>query len=196
MSAMRKLLSVFALAAIATPLAAQERGVILRAMGGGYSHTMNLNTAGDLAHFKMGFNIDAGLGVQLNKYFAVMGDFTFAQTKGLGEVDFIGDNVNRYYYGGQLQLRYPMAGHFTPYLFGGGGRVHVDQQGLENEENFQHFTRYAGMFGAGLNWAIPNTRVGLIAEGKGLYYKWVAAPFSRNQLDLSYSIGLSYRIGF
>ena len=196
MSAMRKLLSVFALAAIATPLAAQERGVILRAMGGGYSHTMNLNTAGDLAHFKMGFNIDAGLGVQLNKYFAVMGDFTFAQTKGLGEVDFIGDNVNRYYYGGQLQLRYPMAGHFTPYLFGGGGRVHVDQQGLENEENFQHFTSYAGMFGAGLNWAIPNTRVGLIAEGKGLYYKWVAAPFNRNQLDLTYSIGLSYRIGF
>ena len=196
MTRMRKMLAVFALAAIATPLVAQERGVILRAMGGGYSHTMNLNTTGDFAHFKMGFALDAGLGVQLNKYFAVMGDFTFAQTRGLGAVAFVSDPVYRYYYGGQLQLRYPMAGHFTPYIFGGGGRVHVDQKGVETEENFQHFTRYAGMFGAGLNWAIPNTNVGLIAEVKGLYYKWVDAPFNRNQLDLTYSIGLSYSIGF
>src|SRR6185369_13405376 len=68
MTRLHKLLAVAALAAVATPLAAQDRGVILRVMGGGYSHTMNLNTGPDFAHFKMGFALNAGLGVQMNKY--------------------------------------------------------------------------------------------------------------------------------
>lgn len=196
MTRLHKLLAVAAIAAIATPLAAQDRGVILRVMGGGYSHTMNLNSGPDFAHFKAGIAFNAGLGVQLNKYAALLGDFTFSQTKGLGAVDFVNDYVYRYYVGGQFQLRYPMGKGLAPYLFGGGGRVHVDQKGIESEENFQHFTRFAGMFGAGFTWAIPNTNVGLLAEGKGLYYKWVAAPFNRNQFDITYSIGLSYKIGF
>jgi hypothetical protein len=193
---LRNVLAVAAIAAIATPLAAQERGVILKVMGGGYSHTMNLNTGPDFAHFKAGIALNAGLGIQANKYFAVMGDFTFAQTRGLGDVSFVNDLVYRYYYGAQLQLRYPLGKGLAPYLFGGGGRVHVDQKGIETVENFQHFTRNAGLFGAGFTWAVPNTNVALLAEGKGMYYKWVAAPFNRNQLDISYSVGVSYRVGF
>jgi hypothetical protein len=192
----RGLLTLACIALTASPVAGQERGIVFRVLGGGYSHTMNLNSSGPLAHFKQGLALETGLGVQLNKYFAILGDLTFAQTKGLGEVAFVGDGVNRYYYGGQLQLRYPLSRDFVPYIFGGGGRVHVDQQGVETEENFQHFTRYAGMFGAGLNIAIPKTQVAVLAEGKGLAYKWVAAPFKRNQLDLTYSVGIAYRFGF
>ncbi len=195
MSRLRSVVVLSALGLAAAPLPAQTRGVVFRALGGGYSHTMNLNTSGDLAHFKLGYALEAGIGVQLNKYFAVMGDFTFGQTKGLGDVAFIGDRVNRYYYGGQLQFRYPIS-HFVPYVFGGGGRVRVDQQGSETQENFQHFTRYAGMFGAGISYEIPSQPIILMAEGKALTYKWVAAPFKRNQLDLTYSVGIGYRLGF
>ncbi len=183
------------IALAATP-AAGQRGVVLRALGGGYSHTANLNTIEPFAHFKRGFALETGIGVQLNKYFAVLGDFTFAQTKGLGQVAFVGDGVNRYYYGGRLEFRYPISGGFVPFVFGGGGRVHVDQQGVETSENFQHFTRAAGMFGLGLTYEIPKTRLALLAEGKGLAYKWVAAPFRRNQLDIAYAVGLTYRFGF
>ena len=196
MTRFRGILAVAGLALGVTPVAAQYRGVIVRALGGGYSHTLNLNADEPYAHFKVGFALEGGLGVQLNKYLAVQGDFTFGQTKGLGDVDFIGDRVNRYYLAGRVDLRYPLSTSFVPYVFGGVGRVWVDQQGFENEENFQHFNRFAGIFGAGLSFEIPQTRLSVLAEGKGLAYRWVAAPFDRNQLDFTYSMGLAYRFGF
>ena len=195
MRIIRGVLVVTGVAVCAAPLAAQ-RGIIVRAMGGGYSHTMNLNSGTPYAHFKVGFNLGTGLGVQLNKYLAIQGDFTFGQAIGQGEVDFIGDRVNRYYLTGRVDLRYPLSDRFVPYVFGGAGRVWVDQAGHENNENFQHFNRFAGIFGAGLSFQIPNTNFALLAEGKGHAYKWVAEPFNRNQLDITYSMGVSYRFGF
>jgi len=192
----RAVLAVTGLALGATSLTAQERGVIFRIQGGGYSHTTNLNTSTPYAHFKLGFSLGSGLGVQLNKYLAVQGDFAFGRTKGLGDVDFIGDGVNRYYLGGRLDLRYPLSQSFVPYVFGGAGKLWVDQQGVELEENFQHFNRFAGVFGAGLSFRFPNSKLSLLAEGRALTYKWVAEPFNRNQLDLIYNVGLGYRFGF
>jgi hypothetical protein len=36
----------------------------------------------------------------------------------------------------------------------------------------------------------------MLAEGNVLTYKWAAAPFSRTQWDISYSVGFAYRFGF
>lgn len=196
MAQWRSMVTVTALTLCATPLGAQYRGVIFRLDGGGYSHTRNLNTGEPFAHFKLGWTVATGIGMQFNKYFAVGGDFTFGRTKGLGDVDFIGDEVNRYYLGARVDLRYPIGERFVPYLFGGGGRMWVDQSGIESQENFQHFNRYAGTFGAGLAFEIPATDFAVFGEGKGLYYKWTAAPFNRSQLDLTYAVGASYRLRF
>ena len=193
---LRGVLAAVTLALFATSAAAQDRGLTFHVLGGGYSHTRNLSTSGPEAHFKAGYMMAAGLGYQFNKFLIVQGDFTFARTKGLGDVNFAGELVNRFYLAGRVDLRYPLTGGFVPYVFGGGGRVHVDQQGIESQEDFEHFHKFAGIFGAGLTYEIPRTHAMLMAEGKALTYKWVAAPYNRNQLDLTYSLGFGYRFGF
>jgi hypothetical protein len=192
MSVRNSILVLAGLAFLATPVMGQDRAVVVQVLGGGYSHLTNLNTTGPAAHFKTGFNVAGALGLQLNKYASIHGDFTYAQTKALGSVSFIDAKVNRYFVGGHAELRYPM-GSVAPFLFGGAGAVVVDQQGPQAGESFNHFTRAAGMFGGGLSLGVPNSPLEILAEGKVLTYKWVAAPFNRTQWDVSYSLGLGYR---
>jgi hypothetical protein len=184
----------FAFAAAPAAMA-QDRGVVVQVLGGGYSHTTNLTAAGPEAHFKTGFNVGGALGFQFNKYVAVHGDFTFARNQGTGAVPFNGKDVNRYFYGGHIELRYPIGNDFAPFVFGGGGAVTIDQQGAEASEAFKHFTKAAGMFGAGASYRIPGTPLEVLGEGKVLTYKWISAGFNRTQWDLSYSLGFAYRFG-
>jgi hypothetical protein len=195
MSLRNSVLALAGLAFLATPAIGQERALVVQALGGGYSHAANLNSRGPAAHFKTGFNLGGALGVQLNKYVAIHGDFTFAQTKALGSVSFVNAKVNRYFVGGHTELRYPM-GSIAPFVFAGAGAVVVDQQGPEAKEGFNHFTRVASMFGGGLSFDVPNSPLEILAEGKVLTYKWTGAPFSRTQWDVSYSLGFAYRFGF
>ena len=134
--------------------------------------------------------------LQVSRFVAFHGDFTFAQTKALGAVAFENAKVNRYFVGGHAELRYPM-GSFAPFVFGGAGAVKIDQQGPETSEAFNHFTRFATMFGAGLSYDVPNSPLEILAEGKATTYKWAADPFTdRRRWDLSYSLGFAYRFGF
>jgi hypothetical protein len=189
------MLALAGLAFLATPAMGQDRAVVVQALGGGYSHLANLNSSGPAAHFKTGFNVGGALGVQLNKYVAIHGDFTFAQTKALGNVSFVNAKVNRYFVGMHTELRYPM-GSVAPFVFGGAGAAVVDQQGPDAREGFKHFTRLASIFGGGLSFGVPNSPLEILAEGKVLTYKWAAAPFSRTQWDVGYSLGFAYRFGF
>ena len=43
-----------------------------------------------------------------------------------GTVDFVGKKVNRYFYGGHLELRYPFENGLAPFAFAGGGAVRSD----------------------------------------------------------------------
>lgn len=183
------------LALATAPLVAQDRAVVFQALAGGYSHTRNLNITGVDAHFKLGYAFDAGIGVQFNKYVALVGEAGLARSKGLGAVTFVDQIVNRYFLGGRVELKYPFE-HVTPYVFGGGGALRVDEQGKEATEDFQHFTRGAVEFGGGLNLALPASPLGILAEAKVMNYKWVASPYQRYQWDVMYGLGVSYKLGF
>jgi hypothetical protein len=196
MTRLRTLLALGSLALLASPALAQDRAVVFQLLGGGYSHTTNLNRTGSDAHFKTGYNLGAALGVHLTRNVAVHGDFTFASAKGLGAVSFAGDRIDRFFFGGHVELRYPFSNGLAPFVFGGGGAVTVDQRGSTALETVDRFTRGAGMFGAGLSYVIPGSPVELLAEGKALAYKWAAAGFNRMQWDVTYSLGFAYRFGF
>jgi len=195
MSVRTSILALAGVALLATPGLAQERAVVVQVFGGGYNHLANLNSSGPAADFKTGFSLGGAVGVQLNRYVGVHGDFTFARTVARGDLPFLGAKVNRYFVGAHAEVRYPM-GRVTPFGFAGAGTITVDEKGTEPDEDFKHFTRLAGMFGGGLSFEVPNTPVEVLAQGKVLTYKWAAAPFSRTQWDFSYSIGLAYRFGF
>ncbi|MEZ4587295.1 MAG: outer membrane beta-barrel protein [Gemmatimonadales bacterium] len=195
MSKSKLILTALAVAALATPAVGQNRAVVFQVEGGGYSHTRNLNATGADAHFNTGYSLGAAAGVQFNRFFALHVDATMARAKGLGNVAFVDHTVNRYFLGGHAEVRYPI-GSFAPFVFGGAGAVIVDQQGPEAEEMFNHFTRAAGMFGAGVSFTVPGTPLEVLATGKALTYKWVASPFDRTQLDVTYALGFAYKFGF
>lgn len=174
----------------AAPLAAQ-RTVVLNLNGGGYHHLANLNASGDpTADFKPGYNFGASAGVELTKWFAVHGDFTFAHAQARGTSSFSGGDIHRMFYGAHVELRYPLESGVTPFAFLGGGAVTVDQA---HGGTLPTFTKPAGMMGLGFGYQIPRSRVEVFGEGKTLVYKWDAAGFNKTLWDVTYSVGLAYR---
>lgn len=180
---------------MAAPATAQGRGLVLFAKGGGYTPLSNLNDAGT-ADIKTGFNVGGGVALDLHKYVALRGDFDFGRGElRLGGTE-TGTHLNKYFYGGALQLQYPTAGGVTPYAFAGGGAVTIHEQNTSG----QNKTRGAGTFGAGLRYSLPHSGFGLFAEGTGWVYKHRnlagrTAGFDKTQVDALYSAGLSYRFG-
>ncbi len=176
----------------AAPLAAQQT-VVLNVSGGGYNHFANLSSSGaPTADFKPGYNLGTSVGLEVTRYVALHADFTFARTTARGVSSFSGADFNRFFYGAHLELRYPLESGLTPFAFAGGGAVTVDQV---NGGTVGNFTKPAGMFGAGFGYLIPRSKVEIFAEGKSLVYQWDAAGFNKTQADVTYSIGLAYRIG-
>jgi hypothetical protein len=157
------------------------------------NHLRNLNSNGT-ADFKTGLNVGAAVGLELNKDVAVHGDFTYTVNEARGISSFAGTNVERFFYGGHVDLSYPSEQGFMPFLFGGGGAVTIHQSATT--ATLPTFTKPAGMFGAGLRYQVGRTPVELLFEGKSLVYKWDRGGFSRTQWDVSYSMGVAYRLGF
>ncbi len=191
--------TVLALAALALatgPAAAQDRGVTIAARGGGVSALEDLNETGS-QEFNTGFNVGGGARVDLNKYLAVRGDFTFARAELQTDDIDTGTDFNKFFYGGAVQLQLPLQNGIMPYVFGGGGAVTLH----EEDTSDQNETRGMGMFGAGLSYAFPRTNWSLFAEGTGFVYKLddlegTLAGVDETQLDTVYSGGVSYRIPF
>ncbi len=183
----------------AIPLVAQDHAVILRAYGGGYSALSDVNDNPLESEFDTGFNVGGGAAVQLNRYVAVRADFTYGRSElRTREVD-TGMFFDKFFYGGDIQLRYPTRSGFAPYVFGGGGAVTVHQENTGNIDK----TKGAGRFGAGFSYDIPHSRLALFGEGTGWAYKVdnfsgrsALAGFDKTQVDVVYSGGLSYRLPF
>lgn len=191
MSLARSAAGVIALLIGAAPLAAQ-RTVVLNLNAGGYSHFTNLNASGaPTADFKPGYNLGASVGVELTQWVAVHGDFTFARTEARGTSSIAGNRFNRLFYGAHAELRYPTDIGLTPFAFAGAGAVTVNET---NGGTLPTFTKPAGMLGLGFAVAVPGSRVEVFAEGKSLVYKWDRAGFNKTLWDVTYSVGLAYRL--
>lgn len=179
-----------ALVLATSPLAAQERALILSMYGGGADHLADLHSSPP-AWFMPGYSVGASVGVQLTRNLAVHGDFTYTRNPVEGTGPMAGQDVNRFFYGVHAEFRYPMGGGVAPFLFAGAGAVSIDQLGLDA---FSPTTRPAVMYGGGVFYAVPRTRVDVFGEVKGLTYNWNMAGFHRNMVDVTFAAGVSYQI--
>jgi opacity protein-like surface antigen len=140
---------------------------------------------------KTGWALGGGAGVQVNRYLAVRGVFDFARNKGsAGSTAYAGQRFNHYFYGGDVQLRYPTAGGFAPYLLAGAGAVTIDNK---DDPTFDKFTKFAGKAGLGVEYVFPSNGVGVFAQGASYIYKYDRGGFDKTQTDVLWTGGLSYR---
>jgi len=184
----------------ASPAAAQEQGqygqaLVLSVQGGGFSPLAHLDEPGNV-DFKTGYNVGGGLAYQFNRHVAIRGNFTFARAEGRdisgGLTSIGGTKFNRFLYDADVQLRAPLSGGATPYLFVGGGAVTIKPDVTPSQASF---TKGAGKVGVGLNYQIPRSNLGVYVEGTGWLYKWDRYGFDKTQFDTTWSGGISYRFG-
>ena len=178
---------------IATAQASQNLDhptIVVFANGGGNNSLTDLNDAGTTT-LKTGWTAGGGAGVQINRYVALRGTFDFTQAKGDNGTSISGQQLNHYFYGGDLQLRYPNASGPAPYVLLGAGAVTID-----NPDNaaFNRFTKFAGKGGVGVEYTIPRSNFGLYAQAASYVYKFDRNGFDKTQADLLWTGGLSYRL--
>jgi len=177
-----------ALLLAAAPLAGQRHEVVVSLYAGGADHLVYLEESPP-AWFMPGYAVGGSVGVQLNPKFGIHGDFTYTRNDVQGSGPMVGGDVNRFYYGVHADYRFPM-GKWSPFVFGGLGAVSIDQL---HPEAFDPTTRPAAMFGGGVFYKIPSTRLEIMGEVKGLTYNWNMAGFNRTMLDVTYVAGMAYR---
>lgn len=191
MSSVSRLAAVAAALVLATtPLASQERALILSMYGGGADHLADLQP-NPPAWFMPGYTVGASVGVQLSRTFAVHGDFAYTRNPVEGSGPLAGRDVNRFFYGVHAEYRFPLAGRLAPFLFAGAGGVSIDQLGLDT---FSPATRPALMYGGGVFYSVPRTRLEAFGEIRGLTYNWNMAGYHRNMVDVTFTAGVSYQI--
>lgn len=184
----------------AVPAAAQDRAVTVFARGGGLSGLSNLDDASAASDFKTGYALGGGATVQLNRYVALRGDFTFARARFRDAGVATNDHFNKYFYTGAVQLQYPTTSGITPYAFVGGGGITLKEKDAPSGNPVDQ-TKGVGVGGLGFSYAIPQTNFAVFAEGTGYLYKinglsGTLAGFDKTQFDVGYTGGVSYRIPF
>lgn len=156
---------VAALAWPAAPLQAQE-SFGLYGFGG---------LTNDPAHFDVERNVDYGSGVLLgggfryavNGFLALRGDVSWIRNAG-DETGAVNESVDfdRIYYTGKLEFALPTGSGFSPYVFAGGGLVHVRR----TANNYSYaITEAAASAGIGARYQL-SSGLGLFAEGIGSLY--------------------------
>jgi opacity protein-like surface antigen len=169
-----------------------QRGVVLFANGGGNSPLTDLDDAGS-ASLKTGWTAGGGIGYQINPYVAIRGTFDFARSKGDEASTFSGERFNHFFYGGDVQLRYPTTSGIAPYLLLGAGAVTIDNI---DAAAFDRFTKFAGKGGVGVEYTVPNSNFGLFAQAASYVYKYDRNGFDKTQADLLWTGGISYRVSY
>jgi opacity protein-like surface antigen len=164
----------------------------LFANGGGNSSLTDLNDAGT-ASLETGWTGGGGVGVQLNRFLAVRGTFDYARSDGQGATAISGQALDRYFYGGDVQLRYPTASGLAPYVLLGAGAVTID-----NPDNvaFDRFTKFAGKGGLGVEYALPRSNFGLFVQASSYVYDFDQNGFDKTQVDVLWTAGLNYRFSY
>lgn len=184
-------LSLLAPAALVAQAPTSSRpAIVVFGQGGGNSALTDLNQA-ETAKLRTGWTVGGGVGLQVNQYFAVRGTFDLAKSEveGLGAGTLNDQKLTQYFYGGEVQLRYPTASGIAPYVLLGAGAVTVDNT---RDDTFTRFTKFAGRGGLGLEY-VTRSGVGLFAQGVAAAYKLERFGFDKTQADILWTAGLSYR---
>lgn len=165
--------------------------LIFFANGGGNSPVTDLNEAGT-ASLKTGWTAGGGVGLQINPYVAVRGTFDFsrAEGQGTGAGTLLGQKLDHYFYGGDIQFRYPTSGGFAPYLVAGAGAVSIKS----DLATFEDFTKFAGKGGLGVEYVLPRSNVGFFVQGATWLFGYDRGGFDKTQADVLWTGGLSYRL--
>jgi opacity protein-like surface antigen len=164
--------------------------LVFFANGGGFSPLTDLNSSGT-SSLNTGWSLGGGAGIQVNQFVAVRGVFDYGRDKGdAGSTAFAGERLKHYFYGGDVQLRYPTRSGFAPYLLAGAGAVTVDGR---NISTLGRFTRFAGKGGLGVEYNSPSG-LGMFVQGASYIYKFDRGGFDKTQADLLWTAGLSYRL--
>ena len=61
---------------------------------------------------------------------------------------------------------------------------------------FESFTKLAGKGGFGVEYALPNSNLGLFAQAASYVYQFDRNGFDKTQADVLYTAGLSYRLAY
>ena len=181
---------------VAQPVAAQDKAVGITVRGGGLNSITDLNEAGTADFRKTGYNVGGTVGVDIIRTIALRGDFTFARNELQQNDVATGVDLNRFFYDAGIQLQFESNG-FKPYLFVGAGAVTLHPVGTTDVDK----TKFAGTGGIGFNYAIPNSNLGIVFEGKSWVYEFPElggglSGFDKTQVDVTWSAGLSYRLPF
>jgi hypothetical protein len=169
----------------------EGEGVVLYAHGGAFSALAHLDDA-KTVDFNVGFNLGGSLAYQFNPHVALRGSFTFARAKARAQgpdgINALGGAMfNRFIYDGDLQLRHPLPGDVTPYVFVGAGGVTVQRDTVRTRSSF---TKGAGKAGLGVIYLIPRSDVGVYFEAAGWVYRWDRYGFKKTQFDTTWSAGI------
>lgn len=183
--------------ATARPALAQEKAVHLTVRGGGFNGLRGLDEAGTADFKGVGYDVGGGIGVDLHRYVALRGDFTFARNELQVDDAGTGSDLNRFFYDASVQLQYPTASGVMPYLFVGGGAVTLHPVGTSDSNE----TTGVGTAGLGVSYAIPGSNFAVGLEGKGWLYKLsdvggALDGFDRTQFDVTWNAGITYRLPF
>lgn len=194
---MKRLLVVSVVAALATaPLQAQLPGISVYAFGGGYSAAKNVLDA-PVVDFRTGYTLGFGLAVDASRVFTLRGEFAFANTNGTDPRSVLPNlegDYNRFLYAADVKAKLPWD-PLVPYVFGGIGGITIDPE-LTNPSpiDIRYFSRVAGRFGAGFDFWLSDSKLAIFAQGTGWVYTFDAINVDATQLDVTYTMGLSYRL--
>lgn len=198
MSFTKSVASALALSAVlAAPVLAQDHAVWFAAKSGGFNAVTTLDAAGATDFRRVGYNLGAAVGADVQRYIALRVDFSFARNQLRSASVPTGDRLNRFFYDAAVQLQYPTSVGAEPYVFAGGGAVTLHQVGTSG----QNKTKATGTFGLGANYAIPGTAVGVFAEGQGWIYQakdlgGFLSGYDKTQVEIEWGGGVSYRLPF
>ena len=185
-----RIVTVAALLAFGSSAAhAQGVGFSLYGFGGGYGAMNDLTAASvSTVNFKAGWNVGAGLGLSFTRFLGVRGDVALAKSQRAGS----GTNTDwqKIFTGADLVLTLPL-GPLSPYAFGGGGVVTLDEEDTTTPLS----SRRAGRAGLGVN--VGSGKLGVFGQATGWFYKWDVTKFptfTEQQFDMLYSLGVSYKM--
>jgi len=142
----------------------RNRGFIVYGLAGGFSPLADLDQLG--ARSDIGYNVSGGIGYQVDRNFAIRANLSYARAqadaRSIPSID--GEDFDRFFYGVDVQMRYPTDSGLAPYAVVGGGAVTVRADPTTVHPTF---TRAAGKVGAGLSYDFEGNGSSLFVEWNG-----------------------------